>query len=172
LPRLSPWHSATPPDVELGGSAATPSNALAALQRAGFVEFHAHGMVNAAVSDASYLMLSPDPGGHYILTAAAIRMQRLIGHPIVILAACHAGATASYRHEPWGLPAAFIEAGARAVIASPDVIADADAGILFDALRARIERGASPTAALHDVRIEWLAAHPDAAWVRSLVVFR
>jgi cellulose synthase operon protein C len=129
-------------------------------------------MVNPAISDASFLMLSPDAGGRYALTAAAIRKQPLRGRPIVILAACHAGATASYRHEPWGLPAAFVEAGARGVIASPDVIADADAGAFFDALRARIERGASPAVALHDVRLEWLAAHPGAAWVRSLMVFR
>jgi cellulose synthase operon protein C len=172
LPRLLPWRSAVAPDVVLDGAAATPSRALAALAEAGFVEIHAHGMVNAAVSDASFLMMSPDPGGRYALTAAEIRKQPLHGRPIVILAACHAGATASYRHEPWGLPAAFIEAGARAVIASPDVIADADAGALFDAVRARIERGTSPALALHEVRIQWLAAHPEAAWVRSLMVFR
>jgi CHAT domain-containing protein len=90
----------------------------------------------------------------------------------VILAACHAGAAALYRHELWGLPAAFLGAGARAVIASPDVIGDADAGEFFDAVRAKIERGSSPTRALHDGRLEWLAAHPQAAWVRSLMVFR
>jgi hypothetical protein len=172
LARLLPWRSATAPEVALDGASATPSRALAAIADAGFVEIHAHGVVNTAISDASFLMLSPDAGGHYALTAAAIRKQPLRGHPIVILAACHAGATASYRHQPWGLPAAFVEAGARAVIASPDVIADADAGAFFDAVRARIERGASPAVALHDVRLEWLAAHPGAAWVRSLMVFR
>jgi tetratricopeptide (TPR) repeat protein len=172
LPRLLPWRSAAAPEVALDGAAATPSRALAALADVGFVEIHAHGMMNAAISDASFLMLSPDAGGHYALTAAAIRKQPLRGRPIVILAACHAGATAPYRHEPWGLPAAFVEAGARAVIASPDVIADADAGAFFDEVRARIERGTSPAVALHDVRLEWLAAHPGAAWVRSLMVFR
>ena len=172
LPHLLPWRSADPPDVALEGAAATPSRALAALAGAGFVEIHAHGTVNAAVSDASFLMMSPDPGGRYALTAAEIRKQPLHGRPIVILAACHAGATAPYRHEPWGLPAAFIEAGARAVIASPDVIDDADAGQWFDAVRARIERGSPPAIALHDARLEWLASHPDAAWVRSLMVFR
>jgi tetratricopeptide (TPR) repeat protein len=172
LPHLLPWRSAQAPDVALEGAAATPSRALAALAEAGFVEIHAHGTVNATVSDASFLMMSPDPGGRYALTAAEIRKQPLHGRPIVILAACHAGATASYRHEPWGLPAAFIEAGARAVIASPDVIDDADAGALFDAVRAQIERGTSPAAALHDVRLGWLAAHPEAVWTRSLMVFR
>jgi len=172
LPRLLPWRSAVAADVTLEGAAATPSNTLTALANAGFVEIHAHGMMNAAVSDASFIMLSPDLAGNYALTAAAIRNQPLLGRPIVILAACHAGATASYRHEPWGLPAAFIEAGARAVIASPDVIADTDAGAFFDALRMRTEQGVSSAQALHDVRIEWLAAHPEATWVRSLMVFQ
>ena len=71
-----------------------------------------------------------------------IFLARREGHARCI--ACHAGATASYRHEPWGLPAAFVEAGARAVIASPDIISDADAGAFFDAVRAQIERGGSP----------------------------
>jgi hypothetical protein len=172
LSRLLPWRSASVPDVALEGPAATPSRALAALADAGFVEIHAHGMVNTAVSDASSLMLSPDPDRGFALTAAAIRQQPLRGRPIVILAACHAGMTASYRHEPWGLPEAFVEAGARAVIASPDVIADADAGMFFDALRAQIERGSSPAPALRDQRTAWLAAHPDAAWLRSLMVFQ
>jgi hypothetical protein len=172
LPHLMAWRSTSPPDLALEGPSATPLHALAAAAGAGYIEIHAHGMVNPAVSDASFLMLSPDSGGHYALTAAAIRKQPLYGRPIIILAACHAGATASYRHEPWSLPAAFIEAGARAVIASPDVIADADAGAFFDAVRAQIEHGASPARAMHDVRVEWIASHPDAGWVRSLIVFR
>jgi len=172
LPRLLPWRAAVAADVLLEGATATPSNVLGALATAGFVEIHAHGMMNAAVSDASFIMLSPDSGGNYALTAAAIRKQRLAGRPVVILAACHAGVTASYRHEPWGLPAAFVAAGARAVIASPDVIADVDAGAFFDALRAKTEHGASPVLALHDVRAEWLVAHPEAAWLRSLIVFQ
>ncbi|HEX7841838.1 MAG TPA: CHAT domain-containing protein, partial [Kofleriaceae bacterium] len=122
--------------------------------------------------DASFLMLSPDSDGHYALTAAAIRRQPLYRHPIVILAACHAAATAPYRHEAWSLPAAFVAAGARAVIASTDVIDDEAAGAFFDDVRARIERGTSPAIALRDARAAWLAAHPDAAWVRSLMVFQ
>jgi tetratricopeptide (TPR) repeat protein len=174
LARLQPWRARVidPTDTVLEGLAATPSHALDALRDASFVEIHAHGVVNAAVSDAAFVILSPDADGRYALTASAIRKQALRGRPVVILGACHAGATASYRHEPWGLPAAFVAAGARAVIASPEVIADADAGALFDAVRARIERGASPAQALHDVRREWLAAHPDAAWPNALMVFQ
>ena len=172
LPRLLPWRSSEVPDVALDGAAATPTRVLAELADASFVEIHAHGMVQASVADASFVMLSPEADGRYALTAGAIRRQALRGHPIVVLAACHAATTAKYRHEVWSLPAAFITAGARAVIASTDVISDADAGGFFDDLRVRIERGAAPAIALHDARAAWLAAHPAADWTRSLMVFQ
>lgn len=170
--RLQSWHQAAPGDTVLDGPAATPSRVLAELATASFVEIHAHGTVNAAEADGSFLMMSPEPDGRYALTAAAIRKQTLQGHPIVVLAACHAAVTATYRHEPWGLPAAFIAAGARAVIASTDVISDAEAGAFFDDLRARMERGSPPEVALRDARSAWLVARPGAAWVKSLMVFR
>jgi hypothetical protein len=172
LPRLMPWRSEAPPDVMLEGVAATPPRVLAALADAGTIEIHAHGMINSEVSDASVLMLSPDPDGRYALTAAEIRNQPLRRSPLVILAACHAASAPRYRHELWGLPVAFLAAGARAVIASADVVADDSAGEFFDTVRARIDRVGSVSRALRDVRLEWLAAHPQAVWVRSLMVFR
>jgi hypothetical protein len=172
LSKLLPWRSSQVPEVTLEGAVATPSRVLAELGNATSIEIHAHGLINAAVSDASFVLLSPDGDGRFALTAAEIRQQRLLGHPVVVLAACRAGATVSYWHEPWGLPAAFIEAGARVVIASPDLIADSDAGAFFDALSARIDRGILPAQALRDQRLEWLAVHPDAKWVRLLVVFQ
>lgn len=172
LARLLPWRSTSPPDVVLDGPAATPPRVLAEIADASFVEIHAHGIANATESDASLVMLSPDATGRYALTAAAIRQQPLRGHPIVILAACHAAVAATYRHQAWSLPAAFIAAGARAVIASTDVISDADAGEFFDDLRQRLGQGASVAVALRDTRVAWLAAHPAATWVSSLMVFQ
>ncbi|NVB83830.1 MAG: CHAT domain-containing protein [Kofleriaceae bacterium] len=172
MSRLQSWHRAAPGDTVLDGLAATPSRVLAELATASVVEIHAHGMVDAAEADASFLMMSPEPDGRYALTAAAIRKQPLRGHPIVVLAACHAAVMATYRHEPWGLPAAFIASGARAVIASTDVISDAEAGAFFDDLRARMEQGSSPDVALRDARSAWLAARPSATWVETLMVFR
>ena len=90
----------------------------------------------------------------------------------MVLAACHAATAAAYRHEAWSLPSAFLAAGARAVIASTDIISDADAGAFFDDLRARIQRGTAPDTALRDARSVWLAEHPAAAWTRALMVFQ
>jgi hypothetical protein len=171
LAPLLPWRSTEAPDLRLEGAQATPSRALAALAGATFVEIHSHGVMDASGADASFLTLSPDSDGRYALTAAAIRRQPLRGHPVVILAACHAASTATYRHEAWSLPAALLAAGARAVIASTDIIDDDAAGALFDDVRGRIERGASPATALRDARLAVLARAPGAAWLRGLMVF-
>ncbi len=171
LPRLLPWRSSAGAARELAGPSATPSRALAELASAGYVEVHVHGTMTSAVADGSFLMMSPEADGRYTLTAEAIRGASLRGRPVVVLAACHAAKAAPFHHRAWSLPASFVEAGARAVIASTDVIDDADAGAFFDQLRGELERGADPAIALRDVRRRWLAAHPAASWVRSLMVF-
>jgi tetratricopeptide (TPR) repeat protein len=171
LPRLGAWRSSAAPQALVSGAGATPARALAAMADAGFIEIHAHGLVNLAVSDASFLALSPEADGTFALTAADIRRRRLSGRPVVILGACHAGQAAAYHHRAWSLATAFIAAGARAVIASPSTIADDEAGAFFDALRERIQQGTAPAAALRDERLEWTRSHPSSDWVRDLVVF-
>jgi len=170
LARLPPWRSSELSDITLEGASATPSRALSELAEATFAEIHVHGV--AGLADAAFLMLSPEPDGRFALTASAIQRQPLRGRPIVVLAACQAAKPATYRHEVWSLPAAFLTAGARAVIASSEVIVDDDAGAFFDDLRARIERRVSPAIALRDTRAAWLTTHPDAGWVHSLMVFQ
>jgi hypothetical protein len=172
LPRLGPWGRA-PDDaatVWLHGGAATPARALAELGAATDVEVHAHGLVDLDLSDASLLVLSSDAQGGWALTAGEIRRHRLEGAPIVILGACQAGSTTLYLHEPWSLPAAFVEAGARAVFASPSPIRDAEAGPFFDAVRARVRDGEPAAAALRDERLPRLA-HDPGSWVRDVLVF-
>ncbi|MFP2933611.1 CHAT domain-containing protein, partial [Pyxidicoccus sp. 3LG] len=123
LPRLPTW--TPPPDPEptamqvLSGSEATPSRVLASMKAATEIEIHAHGLVDPTISDSSLVVLSPEGDGRYALTADAVREQKLSGAPLVFLAACSAGrTTTSAAYEPFSLPAAFIDAGARAVLAS------------------------------------------------------
>lgn len=153
------------------GAAATPERVLAAMRTASFVELHSHGLVGIAEDDAAMLVLSPDPGGRYALTASEVARARLSARPVVVLAACEAAVVGSAFHAAWGLADAFLEAGASAVIASPSPIRDASAPRFFAGVRARIERGESPAEALRDERAAW----PDPALRRSLdqlVVFQ
>jgi CHAT domain-containing protein len=170
LPRLAPWRDAgdLPRPALLSGAEATPARVRGAMPAAAEIEFHVHGMVDLGVSDASFLALTPGPDGRHALTAGEIRATELRAAPLVILGACHAGQVAPYLHEAWSLPVAFLEAGARAVIASPAPVQDREAGPFFAAVRAKIRAGASPATAVRDERVRLGA---DADWAASVLVF-
>jgi CHAT domain-containing protein len=171
LPRLGAWDAAPGEDVRvLAGAQATPTRVLEAMRDAAEIEIHAHGLVNPRLSEASLLVLSPERGGHYALTAGEVQAQRLRGQPLVILAACRAAHGAPWTHERFSLPVAFIDAGARTVLAATVDVPDAEAGPFFNAVRERIAQGQHAASALRDVRMEWLKREPG-SWVRSVLVF-
>ncbi|HMG21568.1 MAG TPA: CHAT domain-containing protein, partial [Kofleriaceae bacterium] len=167
LPPLQTWSTA---GELMSGAAATPSRVLAAIGGAGEVTIHAHGMVDVALPEASFLALSPDPDGRFALTTGDVRKARFTASPLIILAACKASSAAPVLHETWSLPAAFVLAGARAVIASAAPIPDAGAAAFFDAVRGEVRSGASVAVALRDARRQWLAGHRG-DWVRDVIVF-
>ncbi len=169
LQRLRPRLVEGPGVTTLTGTDATPARVLAEMESATEVEIHAHGWVDLAISDASLIALAPDRDGDFTLTAGQIRRHRLAGHPVVVLAACHAAEVAPFYHHAWSLPAALIEAGARAVFASPEQLPDAGAAAFFDGVLTRIRGGSSPATALRDERASWLAK--GVSWVASVVLF-
>ncbi len=171
LPPLGAWEGSARPDTSLlSGADATPTRVLEAMADATEIEVHAHGLVNPNLSEASLIVLSPETGGRYALTAGEVQAQRLRGQPLVILAACRAAHGAPWTHERFSLPVAFIDAGARTVLAATVDVPDAEAGPFFDAVRERIQRGQHAAAALRDVRMEWLGRQPG-SWVGSVLVF-
>lgn len=161
----------------LRGATATPSRVLSEIARATEIEIHAHGLINARVSDTSFLALSPDASGRHALTADDIRAQRLAGQPLVILGACQAAQTAAYFHAPGSLASAFADAGAGTVIASPAPISDAEAGAFFNALRKRIASGQPAAIALRNERLHYLDTSQrdmdtsQRAWTEQMIVF-
>jgi hypothetical protein len=170
LPRLQPYVAR---DVDKGalilrGPEANPTQVLDALARATEVELHTHGLVDLERSDASLLVLSRGKDGRTSLTAGEIRARPLTGWPVVAIGACRAARVATWLHDPWSLPEAFLAAGARAVIASPEPIPDAAAGAFFAGVTARIRDGATPARALRDERMKWRARDP---WVDDVLVF-
>jgi hypothetical protein len=168
LPPLSPQPADLRPWVDtLGGPAATPAQVLTAMRDAGEIQFHTHALVNLGVSDASYLVLSPDAKGRYALTAEAIRSAELRGQPLIVLAACQSAQGAHYQHAPWSLPHAFLAIGARGVFAAGTAIPDREAGPVFARVLERVHHGADPAVALRDER---LAADPG-SWVADVMLF-
>lgn len=160
----------TPSTRMLAGPTATPAQVLAAMRDAGEIQFHTHALVDMGISDASYLVLSPEPDGRHALTAEAIRGAELRGRPIVVLAACHSAQGARYQHAPWSLPHAFLSVGARAVFAAGTAIPDLDAGPFFTRVLERVRAGADPAVALRDERMAALASNPS-SWAADVILF-
>lgn len=171
LPALSPQAPDPAPSTHtLTGPTATPAQVLAAMRNVSEIQFHTHALVNMGVSDASYLVLSPEPDGRYALTAEVIRGTELRGRPIVVLAACHSAQGARYQHASWSLPHAFLAAGARGVFAAATAIPDLEAGAFFTRVLERVRGGTAPAAALRDERMTTLASQP-LSWVADVVLF-
>jgi len=162
----------SPESTILRGADATPSRILRAMGDASIIEFHTHGYAADDLFDASHIVVSPELDGHYAVTARDIARTHLRASPTVILGACHAAASSRALEAGAGLPEAFLRAGARAVIASPDAIQDHGAYAFFSAIRARIVRGDDPARALRDERVRHLATHPDDSWASSVVMFQ
>ncbi|HEU4731403.1 MAG TPA: CHAT domain-containing protein, partial [Kofleriaceae bacterium] len=156
-------------DVSISGEAATPTRVLAALAGASYAELHVHGVAAAHSEDAAFLALSPDRDGTFTLSAERVRQARLRGAPLVVLAACRAGAVAAYLRERWSLPDAFLAAGASAVVALDVALPDRTARSVFDELHRRVDRGEPVEAAIAAIRG---SATGDAAWAKRLMLFR
>jgi hypothetical protein len=156
--------------VELEGAQATPSRVLEAMKRATAIEFHAHGVVDRSLSDATVIALAPEDDGRFALTAEAIRRVRLEGAPMVLLGACSAARLPPVLHQTSSLPQAFVDAGARAVFAATVDIPDS-AGGFFQAVNERIHAGAGPAQALREERQRWLREERSAQWVTRVLLY-
>jgi hypothetical protein len=173
LPPLGPTpdEPAGPGLTVLRGAEATPTRVLLEMRDAAVIEFHTHGVIANDVSEASYLVLSPEQDRQYAMTPTDVEPVKLSAAPLVILGACHAATSARSLEGGIGLPEAFLRAGARAVVASPDAIQDLGAKEMFAVVREQVMRGADPAIAVRDERVRRLAASPDNAWVAGVVVF-
>jgi CHAT domain-containing protein len=172
LERLNAWTPAFGPDeqrVPLSGADATPSRVLAAMKDATEIDLVAHGIIDG-YSNTSYLLLASGQEGPE-LSVPRVRTASLRGAPFVVLAACEAAHTAYTFDTPFSLPAAFIEAGARGVLAATVEIPDLEAGAFFNAVRERIRAGAPPALALRDERMQWLRAGRGTTWLDSVLLF-
>jgi uncharacterized protein YjiS (DUF1127 family) len=180
---LNPWQPAFGPEersLRLSGAEATPERVLARMEHATEIDVVAHGVVGSsspnepgALSDsanASYLQLAPGQEGSE-LKVAQVRAASLKGAPFVVLAACHAANTAYSLYEPLSLPAAFISAGARGVLAATTQIPDLEAMAFFNAVRERMRAGTPPAIALRDERVQWLKEDKGKPWLNSVLLF-
>ena len=168
LPALAPW-TAVPVGAQLiAGASATPERLGAVARTATILEIHAH-TDRVAESDAPALAFSD--GGHgWAVTAEAVHEMRFTRAPVVVLADCGSAVPARYAHTSWGLPAAFLGAGASAVVAALSPVPDADATVFFAGVVADVERGVPVAVAVARARAEAIVRDPR-SWARHVVVF-
>lgn len=167
LPALTPW-TAVPGAELITGLSATPERLAAVARFATILEIHAH-TDRVASSDAPALALSEGRSG-WAVTAEAVREMRFDRGPVVVLADCVGAVPARYVHTSWGLPAAFLGAGARAVVAALASIPDAAATAFFAGVVADVERGVPVAHAVARARAAELA-RDRTSWARHIVVF-
>jgi hypothetical protein len=157
----------------VSGQAATPEEVSRQMEQADQVELHVHGILDREIADEAALVLATAaPGSEAgFLTASQVQRLRLTRNPGVVLGACHGARSAGYGAFEWNLSLAFMRAGARWVIASPQPVDDAEAEAFFQELWDRIRAGAPVPVALRDARQSerWQRSQQD--WVRQVVAF-
>ena len=173
LPRWTSHQRMGPLDEELTGRAARPADVLRKMRQATEIDFISHGLVDLGAADASFLVLAADPrdDGRYRLTARDIRIRHLEEHPLVILASCHATAVSRSWRRPWSLPAAFLEAGAAAVVTCPSGLEHDEVERFIDNFRSRLLPGVDYASALEQTRKASLATN-GLSGVRDIVLFQ
>lgn len=129
--------------------------------QAGIVHFGGHGHLDDQSPLHSGIVLAHGDSGDEdaLLQGYEISEIGLRGSPLVVLAACEAGAGCLSTGEGLlGLSRAFIEAGAGAVLASPWLVDDLSTReLLEDFYRALVQTGADPMAALGQAKRAFLA---------------
>jgi len=169
-PLVAPAAPAGPEWTVLRGESATPARVLEAMKGATEIQIHAHGLVDPDRSTASFIALSPDAKGEFALTARDLERVRLEGRPVVLLAACYSAKTERELHQSQGLAAAFVQAGARVVLAATQEIPDQAAPDFFDRVLERIRQGQPAATALRDERTAWVA-RGGGRWVDQVLLF-
>lgn len=130
------------------------------LERFGVLHFATHGLLSLRSPDRSALRLSPAPGSSGLLEAREIYGLRL-SSDLVVLSACQSGRGRILPGEGVeSLARAFLQAGARTVVASLWNVNDARAAELMSYFYSKLARGESKADALRSAKLELIRRHP------------
>jgi CHAT domain-containing protein len=151
------------------GAAMTPETFLEIAGRMAWVHFAGHAKTDVEHPALSALIFESFDGAPRELTASRISAARLPSAPFVVLAACSTGRGKLRRNEgTQSLAAAFLQAGARGVVATLWDVEDASSAKLFRTFHEHLRKGARPADALRSAQRE-LSRSPDRRDRRPLV---
>jgi CHAT domain-containing protein len=141
----------------LMGAEASRVNFLNELPRADLVHFAGHAIADPDVPDFARLVLAPAAAHQDSLYAYQIAQLQLSRAPVVVLAACETAVGHTSRSEgSISLARAFMQAGARDVIATLWAIDDASAQSLFVSMHRGLRRGDQPALAVQRAQLDML----------------
>jgi CHAT domain-containing protein/tetratricopeptide (TPR) repeat protein len=141
------------------------------LARFGVLHFAAHAIVDEADPQHSALLLSPGGQDDGLLRVSDIVDLDLNGR-VVVLSACRTGDGAVVRGEGiLSLARAFLQSGARTVVASLWPLSDREASVLFDDFYRRLAAGDGVARAMHKAQsAAWGRGMTSAAWASLVVI--
>lgn len=138
------------------GEEMTAAEFLDAAGRAANVHYAGHATMDELQPGRSALIFESAEAAEP-LTARTIARHKLASRPLVTLAACSTGSGRLRRNEGIdSLASAFLQAGARGVVATLWDVDDAPSAALFRAFHDNLRRGARPSAALRDAQLSLL----------------
>jgi CHAT domain-containing protein len=138
------------------GDEITPEAFLASARNAGSIHFAGHGAFDTHQPAQSALVFE-SAAGALPLTARTVAGARLPSRPLVVLAACGTGA-GKMRHNEGvdSMAAAFLQAGARSVVATLWDIDDSPSALLFGSLHRNLQNGLRASDALRNAQLSLL----------------
>jgi CHAT domain-containing protein len=143
------------------GTAVTPKGFLDLARHASMILFSGHAVADEHRGSHSALLFeSAQPGESKRLEAGAIAACRLRAHPLVVLAGCGTARGTMRSNEGMeSLATAFLNAGARAVVATMWDVDDRASSSFFVAFHANRRRGQSPAEALRTAQRAMLTSN-------------
>ncbi|HEX8984498.1 MAG TPA: CHAT domain-containing protein, partial [Bryobacteraceae bacterium] len=155
--RLTGWRQSV-----FNGSTARPS----AYREAGpgrfdLIHFSAHAAANRQDPLESAVILSPDAGGYKLYAREVVALP--LAARLVTISACRGAGSRLYSGEGLvGFAWAFLQAGAKNVIAGLWEVSDSSTAALMDTLYARLAAGQPPALALREAKLSLLRS--GSAW--------
>ena len=136
----------------LVGEEVSPEQFLELAGEAAYIHFAGHARTDLDRPSQSALMFE-SASGSATLDAGTIAKAHLRAHPLVVLAGCSTGRGRLLRNEGMdSLAAAFLQAGARGVVATLWDVDDSLAGRLFQPFHANLRASMRPADALREAQ--------------------
>lgn len=161
-------------EIEVGAEASERFLKQLDLSDYGLLHFATHAVMDPDHPDRSAVVLAAGGEGEDGLLQAREIVRLPLSGKVVVLSACSGAAGTFVRGEGvMSLARAFLQGGARAVVASRWPLADADAMALFERLYLHIDEGRSLSEALAEAQRDLVdAGAPTAAWAGVVVLGR